>query len=233
MRDVDITSDGRIPAVVELLQSVSRASDPFHIQREFSDRLSQFLPFDGYISLSTRGLDRGQYRVTRRIIPSAGIHEFDNPWEREEPYPIRTGGLLGDIILGEQPRLIRDLHMRDDPVLGDALASVHSLLAVPLFDGGHALNWSLTLVEKPDVVLSEEIAAEFLMRANLIGGLTRSLLHAGEVRRLNHELTAQLEEIAQVQRSLLPHRTPEIPGLEIATSYLTSNVAGGDFYDFI
>ncbi len=233
MRKVDLTSGGRIPAVVQLLQEVSRALDPFEIQRHFTERLGEYRPFDGYISLSTRGLETGQFRVTRRLIPSASIHEFDNPWERTEPYPVQSGGFLSEIISREEPQLFEDLHLTGDPVLGDALKDVHSLYAVPLFDSGHALNWSLALMHRPELSMSDHIAEDFLMRANLIGGLTRSLLHAAEVKRLNGQLEDQLEEIAQVQRSLLPNRTPHIPGLEIATSYLTSNAAGGDFYDFI
>jgi len=35
-----------------------------------------------------------------------------------------------------------------------------------------------------------------------------------------------------VQQALLPREIPKIPGLKIATSYLTSDEAGGDYYDF-
>ena len=43
---------------------------------------------------------------------------------------------------------------------------------------------------------------------------------------------AQFEQIAKIQRQLLPERSPRIKGFRLATSYLTSNIAGGDYYDF-
>jgi sigma-B regulation protein RsbU (phosphoserine phosphatase) len=53
-----------------------------------------------------------------------------------------------------------------------------------------------------------------------------------EINQLNTRLSAQFEEVARVQRSLLPRVMPDIPGLDLATSYLTSDEAGGDYYDF-
>ena len=48
----------------------------------------------------------------------------------------------------------------------------------------------------------------------------------------NTGLGLNFEQIANIQRSLLPQKTPDIPGLTIATAYLTSDRAGGDYYDF-
>jgi sigma-B regulation protein RsbU (phosphoserine phosphatase) len=52
--------------------------------------------------------------------------------------------------------------------------------------------------------------------------------------RLEHEwLRADLEETRTIQRSLFPDRIPEFPGYEIAARAETTEVVGGDFYDFI
>src|SRR5204863_6200348 len=42
----------------------------------------------------------------------------------------------------------------------------------------------------------------------------------------------ELKAVARIQRSLLPSTLPEIPGLDLASSYQTSARAGGDYYDF-
>jgi serine phosphatase RsbU (regulator of sigma subunit) len=42
----------------------------------------------------------------------------------------------------------------------------------------------------------------------------------------------ELEVARQLQRDLLPSKTPEIPGYRIAHSYRTANEIGGDYYDF-
>ncbi len=72
-----------------------------------------------------------------------------------------------------------------------------------------------------------------MMMGNLIGAITRNLVALKEVERLNKVLTAQFEEVARVQQSLLPEKLPDIPSLAVATSYLTSDQAGGDYYDFL
>ena len=53
-----------------------------------------------------------------------------------------------------------------------------------------------------------------------------------EVERLNEELHEQIEELGRVQRSILPARLPEVPGVSLAVEYEPSAAAGGDYYDF-
>ena len=43
----------------------------------------------------------------------------------------------------------------------------------------------------------------------------------------------ELEVARQLQRDLLPSKTPELPGYRIAHSYRTANEIGGDYYDFL
>jgi len=55
---------------------------------------------------------------------------------------------------------------------------------------------------------------------------------------LNHRLGAEaiksdLEQAAEIQRSLLPSRPPVFPGFDIAARTQPAEAVGGDFYDFI
>ena len=43
----------------------------------------------------------------------------------------------------------------------------------------------------------------------------------------------ELEVARQLQRDLLPSKTPELPGFRLAHSYRTANEIGGDYYDFL
>ncbi|OFV83122.1 MAG: hypothetical protein A2Y78_00410, partial [Acidobacteria bacterium RBG_13_68_16] len=43
----------------------------------------------------------------------------------------------------------------------------------------------------------------------------------------------ELEVARQLQRDLLPSKTPELPGYRLAHSYRTANEIGGDYYDFL
>jgi sigma-B regulation protein RsbU (phosphoserine phosphatase) len=49
----------------------------------------------------------------------------------------------------------------------------------------------------------------------------------------NLQLTRQVELAQGVQRRMLPKRSPNIEGIDIAATYVPSQGLGGDFYDFI
>ena len=46
-------------------------------------------------------------------------------------------------------------------------------------------------------------------------------------------LNSELEMARQVQSSILPRETPDVPGLEIVARYLPMRSVAGDFYDFL
>lgn len=51
-------------------------------------------------------------------------------------------------------------------------------------------------------------------------------------RLLSEAVNSELEQAAQIQRSLLPQQPPEIPGYDIAFRTQPTEIVGGDFYDF-
>lgn len=53
----------------------------------------------------------------------------------------------------------------------------------------------------------------------------------GESEKLVRQLEEDVELASQIQRSLLPQRYPEIPGIQLAAKYLPSTGVGGDYYD--
>jgi sigma-B regulation protein RsbU (phosphoserine phosphatase) len=53
-----------------------------------------------------------------------------------------------------------------------------------------------------------------------------------EITQLHDQLSAQLEEVAEVQRSILPASLPEHPNIDMDVFYRPSDYAGGDYYDF-
>lgn len=231
MELVDLSRNPRIGQYVRMLRSASRYSEPTDVQKAFAAILRDDALIDGFISLSVRGLRPGEYKITRLNINDDLGTITSNPWRDFPTLPTYTGGFLGEIIATPEPKLINSLNVRNDPVLGDGLARFGSCFANPLYDDGEALNWSLTFKTAPNGYTLAD-AETFLMRGNIIGRMTKTLVVAKQVRELNAKLTEQLEQIAQIQRSLLPDRLPSVPGISIATSYLTSNEAGGDYYDF-
>lgn len=231
MRPLDLTVNPKIDFYTRLLRRVSLHTDPAEVQREFATMVREDNRVDGMISLSVRGLPSGSYKITRmNIDDDLGVVSM-NPWAEWAKIPAMTGGVLGMLIEKPEPRIFHHMKIENDPVLGDRLARFGSCFANPLFDEGQALNWSISFKRDPEGFSALD-AESFVLRGNIIGRMTKSLVIAKQVKDLNTRLAAQLEEIAQIQRSLLPSQLPDAPGLNIATSYLTSNEAGGDYYDF-
>ncbi len=218
--------------LTDLVRRISAMNDPAQVQREFAKTMAEFSPWQGYISLSRRGLKPGEYKVTGSMLSDEDFRRGRrNPWKHWEGLPTHSGGWVGDIIARDMPYLQNDLHLTGDPVFGDSLAEFRSAMVIPLFDDGEALNWSIGLHREPGA-FSPDLVEEFILRGNLIGRVTRNLVIQKELDELNAQFSEQLQEIAAIQRSLLPEVTPKVPGLEIATSYLTSKHAGGDYFDF-
>jgi sigma-B regulation protein RsbU (phosphoserine phosphatase) len=108
---------------------------------------------------------------------------------------------------------------------------MRAVLATPIFDRGRPLNWAFQFV-RDAAAFNEDALELFVMVANLSGTATRNLVAVREAEQATSRLRGQFEEVARVQQSLLPRTLPDIPGLSLATSYLTSDQAGGDYYDF-
>lgn len=232
MRRVEIPDTHELTVLAEMLRDVSQVRDPVSLLNRFGRHFWKVRAVDLMVTLSRRGLPDGHYKITRSVRPAQLTGEpTHNPWRDWPSLPAHRGGFLGEVIANPVPQLIHDLDVRDDPVLGSALAEMGSCMASPLFDEGQAMNWNLYFHREPRFYTPDYLADHFLT-TNLVGTATRNLLAVNRADELNRRLTAQLEAVARVQQALLPTRLPSIPGLKIATSYLTSDEAGGDYYDF-
>jgi sigma-B regulation protein RsbU (phosphoserine phosphatase) len=143
------------------------------------------------------------------------------------------GGLLADLVYGDQPRLIDDivpLLSAADPAF-DYLDGFHSLLAVPHYDRGLALNMVISL-RRERAAFDPEIFPEWVWVSTLFGRATHNLVLRNDVKEAYDIVERELKLVADIQRSLLPQKLPVIPNLELAAYYRTSRWAGGDYYDF-
>lgn len=233
----DCVQNPRIARMVQLVSQISLAQSPRDMLTAISEHYWHLRPSDYMISMSTKGLPEGHYRVTREIDIAAirsgriTLDEAD-PWgDHREPLPVVRGGILGEFIKQKKPLMAHNLNVRDDPVLGNSIAHLGSAIVLPLYDQGQPLYWNLAFRKDP-AGFNEEHLEQSLLVANLTGGTNTRLTLMEEVRKLNAALRHEFDEIARIQRTLLPPALPHFPGVEIATSYLTSDQAGGDYYDF-
>jgi sigma-B regulation protein RsbU (phosphoserine phosphatase) len=230
----EIQTSPRLGILVEMLRALSIAETPAEVLRTFARGYWALRPIQRMVSVSTRDLPPGLYRLTRNIDVQAvlaGRFIPDGTIPPREQLPVHSGGFLGEAIADGRPKLIAELDVPDDPVLGDLLKDLRSVLVLPLFDEGEPRYWTFQFRKEPHAFTAQELEQAAIV-ANLVGGTNTRLLLMQQVNELNRALRAQFEDVAKVQRSLLPKRLPDIPGLQIATSYLTSDQAGGDYYDF-
>jgi sigma-B regulation protein RsbU (phosphoserine phosphatase) len=146
--------------------------------------------------------------------------------------PISRGGFISEVIGDAMPKFVMDLSLENDPVLGPLVPEMRNCMVVPVFDGDHIASWNFSFSRNLEKEMDSRDVGQAHMITNLLGLASRQLTAVATIRTLNGRLRDQLDQLARVQQSLLPSRTPDIPGLEIATSYLTSNESGGDYYDF-
>jgi phosphoserine phosphatase RsbU/P len=187
------------------------------------------MPAGRWMSLSRRGLEPPRYRITRSSTWTQAI----DPWKEKNRLPLLEGGLLGELIHGDKPRLIDDiapLLAPDDPAI-EYLAGFRSLMAIPHYDRGTAINMVVLMEDEPGA-FDPETFPEWFWVSSLFGRATHNLVLRDELKEAYEIVERELKVVADIQRSLLPQVLPTIPSLELAAYYRTSRWAGGDYYDF-
>ncbi len=217
----------RLSIVVETMREMSRQTDPQAMVRAYGARMRQLRQFDGFLALSRRELDRPKYRITR----SSRWREEVNPWKQKHLLPILEGGLLGELIYADEPRIIDDLAVAPDDPAAEHLAGYRSLMAIPNFDQGVALNMVVSMQKEPYAFRREDFP-EMVWMSNLFGRATHNLVLSEQLREAYGVVDRELKMVADIQRSLLPSELPQIPTMQLAAHYQTARRAGGDYYDF-
>jgi sigma-B regulation protein RsbU (phosphoserine phosphatase) len=219
----------RLAVITAMMREMSLQDDPQSMVRTYGSRMRTIMPSDRWLSLSRRGLEFPSYRITR----SSTWAEVINPWKQKDRLPLLNGGLLADLLYGDEPRIIEDiapLIRSDDPAF-HYLEGQRSLMAMPHYDRGVALNMVVTMLAQPGRYEPEQFPERFWINS-LFGRATHNLVLSEELKKAYEIVDRELKVVADIQRSLLPRTLPAIPGLDLAAHYQTSQWAGGDYYDF-
>jgi sigma-B regulation protein RsbU (phosphoserine phosphatase) len=184
------------------------------------------------------GLESTQYRVTRvwRDDETEGVPNR-SPW-RAEGVPIRTGGIISQVIARSQPSLLPAFSFpANDPVFAE-LADYHALAATPGALGDRE-NW-VFIFDKVAGSFDAVVLQDLVLRVMLIGSALRNLRTATELAETYRKLVAatayieaEVDRIAAIQKCLLPAPDPTVPGLDVAAWSETFDRAGGDLYDYV
>ncbi|MBM4107845.1 MAG: serine/threonine-protein phosphatase [Phycisphaerae bacterium] len=224
------------------MQHLSTVRDPHELFR-----LGAVYASDGPVSdephamlvVSTAGLDKGDFRVTRKLLSiprrrsSVEVAEDDG---RVEP---QRGGFIGSILRRRQPELIRDLNLGSDPIIGRELADFDSCLLLPLFSGGKMCKRVLVFRRRWSEVEFADVERALLI-LNLIESAIENITTAQRNADLARALDMQFEQVSRLQRRMLPRPHPDRPGIwhgatggvEIGMHYQPCERAGGDYFNF-
>jgi phosphoserine phosphatase RsbU/P len=220
--------NARLGKLVTLVKRITLIEDPSEILNTFVAGMRDIYGVRTYISLSTQGLGRGQFRV-RRAWTDTGAELFPGG-ENDQSLPVRTGGVIQDLIDEPYPRIAMLSPLRNDPVFGDHLAQQRSAIAVPVFVGQDVTQWVVIMDQSPDAFSPEDID-NLLIRVNTLALLSENKRIARQLTEANAQIRDEMNRIAQIQRALIPQVLPTIPGVSFAARYLTYDTAGGDYYD--
>ena len=214
----------RLDHIVDMMREISRQTDPHELNRVYTERVRVLEDFDRYVSVSRRDLEHPWYRVTR----DSAVADQPDPWKHRDRLPLLRGGLIADLIYGDGVGYVVDPPLAADDPGAPYLKGYRTVIGVPHFDQGRALNMVVHLRRGAD--FDPRSLPSLVWESNLFGRATYNLVLSSRLREANEALARELASVGRVQRSLLP-RSLDVPGLDLAALYRPSTRAGGDSYD--
>lgn len=226
----DLSSNERIPLLLRLSHKLFTQTNDQGIINEFAEAMGKIRGRSCMVMARTRDCPKGSFRLTRWRTASGD--ELVTPISHDGQLnnnPILEGGLLSLVTAQDMPQMAR-LSGDADRTLGDWTAGYRSLVATPLPEKSQPADW-LILLDGPEDRWSIEQLETVVLQSNLVGVVIRNLNIAQRLREATSYIQNEIDQIAEIQRSLLPQSFPEIPGIELAAAYATFDRAGGDYYD--
>ena len=211
------------------MKAISGVTDPQELVETYWTGVGELIAIEDYVAVSRRNVTAPFYLITR----SSRFSEQFNPWTQRDRLPRMSGGLLGEIVYGDRPLVIDDLPARlaDDDPAKFYLQGFQSLVALPQYDSGEALNATVMLIP-PGSSIDHAMIPTLHWQGGLFGRGTQNLVLRNQLVAALAALDQELQVVGAIQRSLLPAKLPAIAGFEISAHYETSARAGGDYYDF-
>ena len=212
---------------VDVMKELSCLSDPDEMFHAFARRMNQLFPTARQVSVSRRGLEDPCYRVLRFNLWKEAI----NPYKEAHRLPTFAGGLFAELLYSDVPQVIDRLELAVGDPAAEFLDGQQSLLAIPIYEDGAAVNTLIVTREEPQAFPREQVP-DLVWMTNLFGRAMQSQVLSEQLREAYQTADYELRVIAEMQQTLLPATVPEVPGLDLAVHYRTASRAGGDYYDF-
>jgi sigma-B regulation protein RsbU (phosphoserine phosphatase) len=216
-----------LEVVLDTVKTLSCTTDPREMVTIFTERLGSVIPRDHSVSITRRGLDAPRYRIAR----CSRWEDTPDPWDDLDRLLELEGGILGQLIFENEPVIVRVVKIgKDDPAY-DILHDISSMLAIPNYDGGEALNMMILLGHEVNS-FDPSTLPELVWTSNIFGRAVHNLRVGEELKRAYETIDAEVKVVSDLQCSLLPKALPDVPTLDLSVHYQTARQAGGDYYDF-
>jgi phosphoserine phosphatase RsbU/P len=236
---LDLTTEPTIAPLLAMLRRMTRLGTSKDVLGEFMGQYSRVRPIDAFVGVvhDVRG---GGFRVTYAVKASDAVQGFVPHTRDMRPevieqltlYPLACDAFFSAAMADEMPKMIYGIGEIAVPEVARVTAGLGSCMVLPIYVGDGVFEWTFAFSRVPEGAISPRDVAQAVMVANLLGAANRQSDLVEEVRLLHDALREQIDGIARVQQSLLPDRLPTIARCSVASSYLTSDAAGGDYYDF-
>ena len=149
---------------------------------------------------------------------------------RDEAVRLKVGkGLIGWTVKTGQGIIVPDV--THDPRYVSARDETRSEMVAPIRIGPEVIGAFNLESDEPNAYGSEDMDLLTAFAAQAAVAIERARLHEEvlEKRRLEEEVVIG----QRIQRTFLPERNPEIPHFDIAGANYSSELVGGDYYDYI
>lgn len=150
--------------------------------------------------------------------------------QRDAAVRLKVGrGLIGWCVKTGQGVIVSDVTR--DPRYMNARDETRSEMVAPIRIGAEVIGAFNLESDEPDAYQPEDMELLMTFASQAAVAIERTRLHSDvlEKRRLEGEVSIG----RRIQRSFLPERDPQIPNFEVAGANDSSELVGGDYYDFI
>ncbi len=186
-------------------------------------------------------------QIVEKAVPAARLILLLRPADGGEPQQIAARYMGGN---AREPLVLSRAIMRtvleentsvittdatEDPRFREQMSivaqSVHSAMAVPLFDNQRVLGLLYADLNSPITTYTQEHLEVLTLLANMAAvKITNARLL--ETEREQARVQQELATAIRIQRSLLPGDAPPVPGYRFQAFLETCHEVGGDLYDF-
>jgi sigma-B regulation protein RsbU (phosphoserine phosphatase) len=206
--------------LLELTTQISSSLEMNRLLEQILDLVFQVVRYDA----------AGIYLVDKRTqwILRQTLRGYDPA--RDEAVRLKVGkGLIGWCVKTGQGVIVSDV--TTDPRYMNARDETRSEMVAPIRIGSEVIGAFNLESDEPDAYEAEDMELLIAFASQAAVAIERTRLHEEvlEKRRLEEEVTIG----QRIQRTFLPERNPELPNFDIAGANYSSELVGGDYYDFI